>query len=134
MLSNLARLSVMFRCLGPCSLAVINGRLTVVSLRGRQLALGLFSRFLEALQGHGVVAQVDGLEFLELVGQVVDQLLIPVITPQVGVAVGGEHLEDAVADVEDGDVKRAAPEVEHSNLFVGLLVQGHRRGRPRWAR
>ncbi len=42
-------------------------------------------------------------------------------SPPSGVAVGGHHLEHAVADVEDRDVKGAAAEVEDRDLLVGLL-------------
>jgi hypothetical protein len=41
----------------------------------------------------------------------------------VRVAVGAEHLEDAVADVEDRHVERAAAEVEDRDLLVLLLVE-----------
>ena len=34
-----------------------------------------------------------------------------------------EHFEDAVADVEHGNVERSAAEVEDADLFVLLLVQ-----------
>ena len=60
---------------------------------------------------------------LELVGDVVDQRLVPVVAAEVGVAVGREDLEDAVADVEDRDVEGAAAEVEDGDLLVLLLVE-----------
>jgi hypothetical protein len=69
---------------------------------------------------------------LELVGEPVDQALVPVVAAQVRVAVGREHLEHAVADLEDRDVERAAAEVEHRDLLVLLLVEAvgqRRRGR-----
>ena len=67
--------------------------------------------------------QVDAFGLLELVGQEVDQHLVEVVAAQVRVAVGGEHLEDVVADVEDGDIERAAAEVEDGDLLVLLLLQ-----------
>ncbi len=46
-----------------------------------------------------------------------------------GVAVGGLDLEDAVTDVQDGDVKRPAAQVEDQNRLVGLLVEAIRQRR-----
>ena len=60
---------------------------------------------------------------LELVGDPVDHALVEIVTAEVGVAVGRFDLEDALADFEDGDVERAAPEVVHGDLLVGLLVE-----------
>ena len=96
----------------------------------RQVLLGLLGGFLEPLERHLVLAQVDPLLLLELVGDVVDQRLVPVVAAEVGVAVGREDLEDAVGDVEDRDVERAAAQVEDGDLLVLLLVQpvGQRRG------
>jgi len=57
-------------------------------LAGRELDLGLFGGFLEALKGHRVLAQVDLLLGLELVGDPVDHQLVEVLAPQEGVAIG----------------------------------------------
>ena len=128
--SNCARVIDIVRCLGPEASAVMNGRLMSACGLERQVLLGLLGGLLEPLQGHLVLAQVDPLLLLELVGDVVDQRLVPVVAAQVGVAVGREHLEDAVADVEDRDVERAAAQVEDGDLLVLLLLQpvGQRRG------
>ncbi len=97
----------------------------------RQIFLGLLARFLEALQGHGILAQVDAILVLKLAGHIVDQHLVEVVAAQVGIAVGGLDLEDAVADVEDGDIERAAAQVEDGDLFIFLFVEaiGQRCGR-----
>ena len=109
----------------------MNGRLMSAWALERQVLLGLLGGLLQPLQGHLVLAQVDPLLLLELVGDVVHQGLVPVVAAQVSVAVGREHLEDAVGDVEDRDVERAAAQVEDRDLLVLLLVEpvGQRRGR-----
>ena len=97
----------------------------------RQLHLRLLGRLEQPLQRLRVVAQVDAVVALELVGQVVDEPAVEVVAAQVGVAGGGADLDHAVADVEDADVERAAAEVEDQHGLVVLLVQpvGQRRGR-----
>jgi len=49
----------------------------------------------------------------------------------VGVARRGPDLDDALADVQDADVERAAAQVEHEDRLVLMLVQavGERGGR-----
>ena len=49
--------------------------------------------------------------------------LVDIVAAEVGVAVGGQHLEDVVADIEDGDVERAAAEIEDGDLFIFLLLK-----------
>ena len=43
-----------------------------------------------------------------------------------GVAIGGNHLKNTVVNGKDGNVKRAAAEVEDKNVFFALLVQAVR--------
>ena len=98
----------------------------------RQLDLGLLGRLEQPLQRLRVVAQVDAVVLLELVGQVVDEPAVEVVAAEVGVARGGAHLDHAVADVEDAHVERAAAEVEDQHGLVRLLVQAvGERGRGR---
>ena len=44
--------------------------------------------------------------------------MVEVVTAEVGVAVGGLNLENAVAELEDGDIESTAAEVEDCNLLV----------------
>ncbi len=93
----------------------------------RKFLLGLLGGFLEALQGHRVVAKVDALLLFELSGEPVDDLFVEVVAAQVGVAGDAEHFEErlvaVLVDVEDRHVERAAPEVEDKDLAALLLVR-----------
>ena len=99
--------------------------------RGRraQLDLGLLGGLLETLEGLLVLGQVDALVLLELGQQPVDDPLVEVVAAEVRVAVGRLDLEDALAELEDRDVERAAAEVVDGDLLVALLVETVGQGR-----
>jgi hypothetical protein len=65
-------------------------------LGARKLDLRLLCCFLESLEGHPVLSQVNPFLLLELIGQPLDQDLVEVVAAKVGVAVGGENLEHAI--------------------------------------
>ena len=126
-------MSVSSRCSGPSLVAVMNGRLIVVSCKVGELDLRLLGRFLQPLRGHLVVGEVDAVRVLELGDHPVDDALVPVVAAEVRVAGGRLDLEHAVADLEHRHVERAAAEVEDEDrLVAAFLVEPVReRGRGR---
>ena len=96
-----------------------------------ELNFRLLSRFLQALERHRVLAQVEAAVFaFELVHEPFDDGLVEVVAAKVGVSIGGEHFEDAVAQLKDAHVVGAASEVKHHNLLVcRLLVEAVRQRR-----
>ena len=90
----------------------------VGALSTREFLFGLLAGFLQPLQRHRVLPQVDPLLLLEGIGNVVNQLLVEVVATEMGVAVGADHLEHAVlGDVEHRHVERATTEVEDDDLL-----------------
>ncbi len=95
----------------------------------RQFDLGLLGGFPQALQGHFVLAEVDAVLTGEGLDQVVGDALVPVVATEVGVTGGRLHLDNAVADLQQGHVEGAATEVEDQNgLFLLALVQAVGKG------
>ena len=125
----MARVSVIDEVLGARRVGRDVGQVDLGRHRRGQLDLGLLGRLLEALEGLLVLRQVDPLVALELGQQPVDDPLVEVVAAEVGVAVGRLDLEDAVAELEDRDVERAAAEVVDGDLLVVLLVEAVGQGR-----
>ena len=110
----------------------MNGRLISVCVVDDSSILAFSADFLQPLQRELVAAQVDALLLLELVGQIVDQPHVEVFAAQERVAVGGLHLEHAVADFENGNIEGAAAEVVDRDGAGLLLVEAvGERGRGR---
>ena len=101
-------------------------------LRGRELDFCAFGRFLQALEGHAVLAKVYALVLLELVDQPIHDALVEIVAAQIGVAVGRFDFEDSFADFEHGDVEGSAAQVVDGDPFVFLFVEAvGERGRGR---
>ena len=66
---------------------------------------------------------LPGLGLLEVFRQPVHDDLVKVVAAQVGVAVGGEHLADSVADLQHRDVEGSSSEIEDQNRLVVRLLQ-----------
>ena len=118
--------------LGPGGVGGDEGQHDLRLLRGRELALRLLRRLLQALEGHAVLPEVDARLALELLDQPVDDALVEVLAAQEGVAAGGPHLEEALRHLQDRDVEGAAAEVvDGHELALGVLQavgEGGRRG------
>ena len=74
----------------------------------RELDLRLLRSLLQALKRLLVLGEVDPLILLELGEEPVNDALVKVVATKVCVAIGRLHLKDAVAQLQDGDVERAA--------------------------
>ena len=104
----------------------VGGDIGQVDLGGHhagQLNLGLLSGFLQTLHGDLIIAQVDAFRLLELGNQVIHDTLVEVVAAQMGVAGGGQNLDDAVADIQDGHIEGAAAQIVDHDLLLLLLVQ-----------
>src|SRR5690606_19398200 len=82
-----------------------------------------FTRLLQSLQSHLVLAQIDSLVALELISNVVNQCLVEVIAAEVRIAIGGDDSEHTVGHFENRHVECAAPQVEYADLLLRLFVE-----------
>ncbi len=102
-----------------------------------QLDLRLLRRFLQTLLGERILAQINAVRVLELLGEVVDKHDVEIFPTEEGITVGGEHFELVLAihfrDFNDGHVEGAAPKVVNGDLRIPTLLvhavgQGSGRG------
>ena len=122
-LLELGSADVHLQVLGPRSVGRDEGQVDVGGLRRAEFLLRFFACFLQTLQGHGVLANVDTLFLLELVGHVVHQAIVQVVAAEVAVAAGADYAEHALGHRQNGDVEGSAAEVEDRDLLGLLFVQ-----------
>jgi hypothetical protein len=76
----------------------MNGRLMSVSITVESSIFAFSAAFLQALQRHAILAEIDAVALLELRDDPVDDALIEVVAAEVRVAVGRLHFDHALAD------------------------------------
>ena len=98
------------------------GKADIRGHAGGEFDLCFFCGIFKTLQRLSVLAQVHIVFLHEVFGNVVDDRLVEVVAAQVGIAVGGFHFKDAVADFEDGDIEGTAAQVVNCDRFILALV------------
>ena len=84
------------------------GEINIVSRSGGQRDFGFFTFLFQPLKSHRVACQIDAIVLLELNHHPIDDGLVPDVASQHGVAIGRFDLEDTIANLEDGNVKRTS--------------------------
>ncbi len=86
-------------------------------VRLRELALGLLDGGEHALAGAGVLADVleAAVLLLGLLEEHLGHVVVEVLTAQARVTARRNHLKHTLVDGQDGDIKRAAAQVEDEN-------------------
>ncbi len=108
---------------GPGGVGGDKGQVDIGFHGGGKLHLGLFRIFLEPLQSHFVLTEINSLVTLKFVGQPVDDSHVKVFTAEEGVPVGSFNLENPVADFQNRNIEGASTQVEDGDFFFLLFVQ-----------
>ena len=87
----------------------------------RQILLGPLGGFFKPLQRHLVLAQIDAVFLLELIGDPIDQHLVEVVAAQVRVAVGRFDLEQAVAPTSRIEISNVPPPRSKTAIFSSFF-------------
>ena len=114
---------VLVEVLGAFRRSCDERKVDVGGCRAGQLLLCLLCSFLHSLKSHLVAGEVDALFCLELTDDPVDDPLVEVIAAQACIAVGGQNFDDAVADLDDGNIECTAAQVIDHDLLLFLVVQ-----------
>ncbi len=91
--------------------------------RGTKCDFGVDYGLTERLDHFGLRADVDAEVAADVVDRDGDEEVVDVIAAEVGVAAGGDDLEDALVQLEDGDVEGAAAEVVDGDDAVFAAVE-----------
>src|SRR5690606_4013103 len=95
----------------------------------RELALRPLGGGLQPLERLRVAARIDPVRVAEAIAHRLREHAIYVFTAEEGVAGGGEHLEDVVLELEDGDVEGPSAEiVDRDALALSGAVAVRERG------
>ena len=105
------------------------GQVNIAAGDAGELDLGLLGGLLQALHGNFIRGQVDAIGTLELADQVLHDALVEVVAAQAVVAGGGQDLDNAVVDLQDGDIEGAAAQVVDHDLLSLLFIHAIGQGR-----
>ena len=105
----------------------MNGRLISVVFSVERSHFAFSAASLSRCSAIESCAQIGALALLELGEHVIDDAPIEVLAAEEGVAGRREHLDDALAELEDRDVERAAAQVVDGDLLLGRFARGRRR-------
>lgn len=92
------------------------------ALLRRQSTLGLLGLTLELTHGLEVLGNVDVVLLVVLLGEVVDDSLIEILTTEMGVTSGSQDLEDTVIDGEKGDIEGTTTEIVDDDLSLTVSL------------
>jgi hypothetical protein len=134
MAMNWARVRVRSRCLGPRASTAMYGREIRVSRRVESSFFACSAASPQPLHGLRIAAEVNPRFLFELLDEPVHDPAVEVIAAKLSVAIRSDDLENALADLEDGDVEGPRRRGRRRGFFVRLLCRGHRPRPQRWAR
>merc|ERR1719231_1182873 len=85
---------------------------------GREGTLDTLDLLVELLEGALVTADDDTRLLLHHLDEVLHDTLVEILASEVGVSIGGKHLEDAIVNREESDIEGSASQIEDKD--VGL--------------
>ena len=86
--------------------------------RARKFNFCFFCSFFEALECHGILAEINTLFLEEFIGKPIYDYMVEIVSAEVGIAVGGFNLKYAVAKFKDRNIECTATKVKHGYLLV----------------
>ncbi len=108
--------------LGPALVGRDERQIDVRLVGARQLHLGLLGGFLQTLERHRVLGEVDALVLLELGHEPVDEALVEVVAAEVGVAVGALHLERRLRASSRTEMSYVPPPRSKTAIFSSFFL------------
>ena len=95
--------------------------------RSGKLLLCLLGCVSQSLKSHLISGKVYTLSLLELGNHPVRDALIIVITTKMGIAVCRQYLDDAITDIDDGNIERATAEIINHDLLLFFIIKAIRK-------
>ena len=105
------------------------GQVNIAAGNAGQLDLGLLGGLLQTLHSHLIAGEVDAVGALELRHQVLHDALVEVIAAQAVITGGGQDLDNAVVNFQNGHIEGAAAQVVDHDLLGLLLIHAVGQGR-----
>lgn len=69
----------------------------------------------------GLLSKINAIRLLEFFNEVVQQRIVEILSSQESVSIRCLHFEDAVSDLENGDIESSSSQIIHGNDATVLL-------------